>query len=285
MGDYNILDQCVNLDDFQRFSKQKLRKSLYEYLASGTDDEQTLAENRHAFKMFYLCPRVMRPVGNITTRTSLFGQVLNMPVFVSPAGVQALCDPDGECATAQACGDAGIMFGLSQHATKSIEDVATAAPSTNRWYQAYILKERSMTLNLVQRAVTAGYQGIFLTVDSVRFGYREADARNGFNALPHPHRLANYDQYNGKDGSEKSSTSDLDKTYNAKTKKAWDQNSEQLFEQDLTWDDVRWLKREGCPSLPLVVKGIMTADDALLAIEAGADGIMVGLLCVLTNYF
>jgi (S)-2-hydroxy-acid oxidase len=260
--------QLCNLDDFQRIAKLKLPKALYEYLASGTDDEQTLAENRSAFKQWYLRPRMMRPVGNLSTRTTLFGRTSSMPVFVTPAGLHALCDPiHGECATAKACADVGIMFGLSQHATKSIEQVASAVPNGNRWYQAYILKDRSVTLRLVQRAVQSGYHGIFLTVDSVRFGYREADARNGFNALPPPHRLVNYDEGPG--------TSNLDQTYNAKVQKAWDQNTEKLFEQDVSWDDVRWLKEKGCSGLPLVIKGIMTSEDADLAIKAGADGVMV----------
>jgi (S)-2-hydroxy-acid oxidase len=168
------------VDDFQTLARERLSKALYEYLSSGTDDEQTLRENRSAFSQWYLRPRVMRPVGSLSCRTSLLGQPLAMPVFVSPAGVHALCDElSGECATARACQAAGILFGLSQHATRSIEDVALAAPGVNRWYQAYILKDRTRTLQLVRRAVQAGYQGIFLTVDSVRFGFREADARNG----------------------------------------------------------------------------------------------------------
>jgi isopentenyl diphosphate isomerase/L-lactate dehydrogenase-like FMN-dependent dehydrogenase len=168
------------VDDFQTLARERLSKALYEYIASGTDDEQTLRENRSAFSQWYLRPRVMRPVGNLSCRTSLFGQLLAMPVFVSPAGVHALCDEvAGECATVRACLSAGILFGLSQHATRSLEDVARAAPGANMWYQAYILKDRAKTLQLVRRAVKAGYQGIFLTVDSVRFGFREADARNG----------------------------------------------------------------------------------------------------------
>jgi (S)-2-hydroxy-acid oxidase len=168
---------------------------------------------------------------------------------------------------------------LSQHATRSIEQVAAAAPDTNKWYQSYILKDRAMTLRLVRRAVRAGYKGIFLTVDSVRFGYREADARNGFNALPPPHRLVNYDHHHDglkeQQGHSSSSSQLLEQTYNGKKVSAWDQNSEQMFEQNLSWADVRWLKQEGCPNLPLVVKGILTAQDAVLAIDAGADGIMV----------
>lgn len=179
----NRSDELVvfKVDDFQTLARERLPVALYEYIASGTDDEQTLRENRSSFAQWYLRPRVMRPVANLSCRTSLFRQSMAMPLFVSPAGVHALCDENqGECATARACQDANILFGLSQHATRSIEDVAqAAAPGANLWYQAYILKDRAKTLQLVRRAVKAGYQGIFLTVDSVRFGFREADARNG----------------------------------------------------------------------------------------------------------
>jgi (S)-2-hydroxy-acid oxidase len=186
------------LDDFQKLSKKILPKDLYEYLASGTDDEQTLLMNRSAFQSFYLRPRVMKPVGNISTATSLFGRQVSMPVYCSPAGVHALCEPkEGECATVRAFTNAGLMFGLSQHSTRSIEQVAAAISSPadkNLWFQAYILKDRGTTMKLIHRAIKAGYKGIFITVDSVRFGYREADARNGFNGLPKPHRLVNYDE-------------------------------------------------------------------------------------------
>jgi (S)-2-hydroxy-acid oxidase len=266
-----IQDSCFNVNDFQVLARKLLKKDLYEYLASGSDDEQTLSENQAAFKRWFLRPRVMRPVGKISTATTLFGHAVSMPIFASPAGVHALCDPrHGECATARACATAGILFGLSQHSTRSIEDVAAAAPGSVKFYQAYILKDRQKTLSLIQRAVNAGYQGIFLTVDSVRFGYREADARNGFSALPAPHRLVNYDEI-----ACSSESRSLDQTYNSQTKKAWDQNSEQMFEQDVSWKDVAWVKQRMPPKMPLVIKGIMTAEDALLAMEAGADAIMV----------
>ena len=270
----DLSNEVFNLHDFQKLAKKKLSKDLYEYLASGTDDEQTLAENITAFKNFYLRPRVMRPVKGLTAATTLLGQKLDFPVFVTPAGVHALCDPGGECTTARVCEQMGILFGLSQHSTRSIEQVAQAAPDCNKWYQAYILKDRDLTKRLVERAINAGYQGIFLTVDSVRFGYREADARNGWDSLPPPHRLVNYD---GRDEEEQQQQSDsLEETYNARAHKAWDQNSEMMFEQNLSWADVRWLKDVACQrKVPLIVKGIMTAEDAHLALEAGADGIMV----------
>ncbi|KAL7544345.1 hypothetical protein ACHAWF_007735 [Thalassiosira exigua] len=269
--------KICNSNDYQIAARTFLPKPLYEYLASGTDDEQTLSENEAAFKSWYLRPRVMRPVGSISTATTLFGQRLSMPVFVSPAGVHALCDEEGECASARACGRAGTMFALSQHATRSIEQVAAATEGrTNLWYQSYILKDRDMTLRLVQRASNAGYQA-----DSVRFGYREADARNGWNALPAPHRLVNYDDEVARNttGTPKKwlapeASVDKSKIYGGE-EDAWDQNTEQLFEQNPTWDDVRWLKREACRHLPLIVKGIMTAEDAIEAVKAGADGVMV----------
>ena len=149
-----------NVQDYQVIAKTKLSKALYEYLASGTDDEQTLAENIQAFKHWYLRPRVMRPVKNLTTSIQLFGQTLSMPIFCTPAGVHSLCDVlEGECATARACEQMGVLFGLSQHATKSIEQVADAAPKAHKWYQAYILKDRDLTLRLIVRAIHAGYEG------------------------------------------------------------------------------------------------------------------------------
>jgi (S)-2-hydroxy-acid oxidase len=291
----NIRQECFNVNDFQVLAKKYLPKDLYEYLASGTDDAQTLYENRVAFQRWFLRPRVLRCVGNISTKTQLFSYTVNMPVFVSPAGVHALCHEEGECATARACAKAGILFALSQHSTKSIEEVRTTTMHEGgiQFYQAYILKNRQKTLSLIRRAIHAGYHGIILTVDSVRFGYREADARNGFNALPPPHRLVNYDDDNDDDNHDGSSTADtethiaatttsttpnttsLDQTYNSQQKKAWDQNSEQMFEQNVTWNDVTWIKSILPWKIPLIIKGVMTAEDALLAMEAGADGIMV----------
>ena len=170
----------------------------------------------------------------------------------------------------------------------------SSSTSSLNFYQAYILKDRKRTLWLLRRAIRAGYKGIFLTVDSVRFGYRECDARNGFNALPPPHRLVNYDYDDDNDTSGNNSpttatidesddsstgTTTLDRTYNSQEKQSWDQNSEQMFEQNVSWEDVAWIKEElkeqAGKEIPLVVKGIMTAEDAVLAVQAGADVIMV----------
>ena len=166
-----------------------------------------------------------------STACELFGNELALPVFASPAGVHSLVDGEGERATARACGRAGVLFGLSQHATVCIEDVAAAAPGAHRWFQNALLKDRAATLDLVRRAVAAGYRGVFLTVDSVRFGFREVDARNNFCALP-PLTLANYVATPPAGAA----------AWEAREHRAWDQNSEALFDTAASWDAVSWLR-------------------------------------------
>lgn len=252
------LSKCISLDDFQRQAKLVLGKALYEYVASGTDDEQTLSENRQAFKRIFLIPRMMRDVADVDLSLEVFGQQLSMPIFVSPAGVHKLMDPEGECATAKACKEAGTLMGVSQHATVSMEDIADAAPGAPLWFQLYILKDRALTVDIVRRAEAAGYTAICLTVDSVRFGSREADWRNNFNGLPPGVTLANYPTQDG---------------YNDRVKDAWDQNTEKLFDERATWADIGWLKT--ITSLPILVKGILSPHDAIDAVRAGADGLIV----------
>lgn len=197
-------------------------------------------------------------MSDIDLHVELFGQRLSMPIFVSPAGVHKLMHSEGECATARACLQAGTLMGLSQHSTMTLEDVAAAAPKCPRWYQLYILKDRALTADIVRRAVAAGYSAICLTVDSVRFGSREADWRNSFNGLPAGMTLANYPTQDG---------------YNDRVKDAWDQNTEKLFDERATWADIAWLK--GITSLPILIKGVLSPHDAVEAVQAGASGIIV----------
>lgn len=270
------LSDIYSLDDFQRVARTHLPKSIYEYLSSGSDDEQTLREDRVGFRRLALRPRALRPVGGLSCAVPDFcgtGLPLALPVFASPAGVHAVAHAAGECATARACGGAGTAFGLSQHATKSIEEVAAAAPGAHRWYQSYILRDREKTASLINRAVRTGSRGVYLTIDSVRFGFREADARNGFSGLPQGLTLANYME----------GASVPQGTWAGGEQDSWDQNTEAIFDDEATWDDVRWVRKVidkaademGAPHIPLVLKGVLTAEDAKATVEAGADGVMV----------
>jgi (S)-2-hydroxy-acid oxidase len=138
-------NDCLNLNDFQRAAKTILSKKLYDYLSSGTGDEQTLQENQLAFQRYFLRPRVMRPVGKISTITNLFGHTVSMPVFISPAGLHGLCDPEhGECATARAAAKAGILFGLSVRflACIAVEEPHTACTACRLVSSDYPLLNR-----------------------------------------------------------------------------------------------------------------------------------------------
>jgi isopentenyl diphosphate isomerase/L-lactate dehydrogenase-like FMN-dependent dehydrogenase len=284
----------LTVSDYQMAAKDKLPKAVYDYLTSGADEEHTVISNETAFAAHWrLRPRILRPVNNLSTSTVLFGHTLRMPLFASPAGVQGLFHTDGECYTAGICHDFGIPYGLSQHSTRSIEEIGSnmniGGGDSNLWYQIYILKDRMRTVDLIRRVIaTRAYSAIVLTVDSVRFGVRHADARNGFDALPYPHRLVNYDATFVNDADERPP----DETYNSKQNAAWDQNSEQLFDHNLTFDDIGWIKsiivaaqkkqqhninnNDGRLSLlPVIVKGVMTAEDAIACAAAGADAIIV----------
>lgn len=254
------MNNLLNVRDYQLAAQDKLPKATFEYLTSGSDDEQTLKSNVTCFAHWYLRPKILRNVRNLDAATILFGKKIRMPLFASPAGVHGLFHPEGECYTACVCREFGIPFGVSQHSTRTIEEVGNCGG--NLWYQAYILKDRSRTETLIRRSIaTKAYSAIVLTVDSVRFGVRHADARNGFNALPPPHRLVNYDVFQ-------------DHTYNAKEHAAWDQNSELMFETNLNFRDLQWIKHLAA-GLPVIVKGVMTAEDAVSCEEAGADAIVV----------
>ena len=287
------LQRLLSLDDLQDAARKYLDKALYEYFASGTEDEQTLSLNRLAFKQILLKPRVMRNVSTLDTSCFVLGSQrrARLPIFVSPAGVHSLCDGGvpggGELSTARIAGETKVVMASSQHATQPLEAVAEACPADTpgKWFQVYFLKDRSITQDLVCRAIAAGYTAIVVTVDSVIFGSREADARNNFIGLPPGMTLANYAPYRGDRSavpftSPAGSTSGKPEAFEAhfddRTESRWDQNTEKMFAQDATWEDVTWLKSllKG-KGVPLLVKGILRGDDAVCAIEAGADGIIV----------
>lgn len=184
-----------------------------------------------------------------------------MPIGVAPTAMQKMAHPDGECANARAVGRAGSIFILSTLSTSSIEEVAAAAPETIKWFQLYIYKDRELTKKLVARAEAAGFKALVLTVDASAWGMRYADARNKFILPPHL-KLANFS------GNLSSGVSDTTNSGSALAKYV-----ETLFDLNITWDDVKWLKR--ITKLPVMVKGVLTAEDAKIASDIGVGGIIV----------
>ncbi|KAE8600882.1 hypothetical protein XENTR_v10013437 [Xenopus tropicalis] len=185
-----------------------------------------------------------------------------MPICVGSTAMQRMAHPDGETATARACRAVGTGMMLSSWATSSIEEVAEAAPDSLRWMQLYIYKDRNLTKSLVQRAERSGYKAIFLTVDTPYLGRRLADVRNKFQLPPHL-RMKNFD------------TEELAFS----SKQGYGEDSglavyvAQAIDPSINWNDIEWLR--GITSLPIIVKGIVRADDAKEAVKRGVSAILV----------
>ncbi|NWS58533.1 HAOX1 oxidase, partial [Chunga burmeisteri] len=252
----------VCIADFEEYAKKFLPKSVYDYYRSGADDQETLADNVAAFSRWKLYPRVLRDVSVMDLSTSVLGQKISMPVCVGATAMQRMAHADGETATAKACQAVGTGMMLSSWATSSIEEVAEAAPTGLHWLQLYMYKDREITKSLVKRAERAGYKGIFVTVDTPFLGRRIDDVRNKFQLPPHL-RLKNFSSSDlafssGKDFGENSALA----VYVA-----------EAIDASINWEDIKWLR--GLTSLPIVVKGILRADDAKEAVKIGVNGILV----------
>jgi 4-hydroxymandelate oxidase len=193
-------------------------------------------------------------VSQVTTVTTVLGTESSMPLFVAPTAFQRTVHPDGELAMARGAAAAGAAMCLSTFGTATIEEVADAAPGAPRWFQLYWSSDRGFVRDVVQRAEAAGFGAIVLTVDLPRLGRRERDLRTRFEVpkeLPVPAFVALAE------ASRAVSPEDI----------SW------AVDDTLTWHDLEWLR--SVSSLPLLVKGILAAEDAVLAAEAGAEGVVV----------
>ena len=249
----------INLFGYEQLAKEHLSQMAFDYYSSGAWDEVTLRDNLAAFTRVKLRPKMLVDVSKINLTTQVLGESLQLPLLIAPMAFQCLADPEGEIATALAAEIAGVGMVLSTLATKSLEEVATVAKGL-QWFQLYIHKDQGLTQALVQRAYTAGYKAICLTVDAPMLGKRERDQRNEFTLPPglHPANLTNI---SGLDIPQATGESGL-LTYFS-----------QQINPAVTWKDLEWL--QSLSPLPLVVKGILRADDAVRAVEYGAQAIVV----------
>ncbi|CAN8325109.1 unnamed protein product [Cochlearia groenlandica] len=233
---------------------------VYDYFASGAEDQWTLQENRNAFSKIMFRPRVLIDVSEIDVSATVLGFNISMPIMISPTAMQKMAHPHGMCelATARATSDAGTIMVLSTCATFSVEEVASTGPGI-RFFQLYFYKDRNVVRQLVKRAEEAGFKAIALTVDTPRFGRREADIKNKF-ALPLGLTLKNFE---GLDLGEYNKSNDSGLALYAASQ----------VDQSLSWKDIKWL--QSITSLPILVKGVLTAEDARIAVEYGVAGIIV----------
>lgn len=245
----------MDLGELERHARERLDPAAYDYYAGGADDEVTLEANVAAWRRLRLRYRVLRDVGAVSTATTVLGTPVAAPVLVAPTAYQRLADDAGEAATARGAQAAGTVMIASTLATVSLEDVAAAAPGAPRWFQLYVRRDRSWTAELVARAVAAGYRALVLTVDLPVLGFRRRDERNNF-SLPVGMEMANVGSAVPKvEGSGLQAYTDAE------------------LEPSLTFDDLEWLR--SLSDLPLVVKGVVRADDARACVDAGAAAIAV----------
>uniref|UniRef100_A0A1B6ES54 (S)-2-hydroxy-acid oxidase n=1 Tax=Cuerna arida TaxID=1464854 RepID=A0A1B6ES54_9HEMI len=250
-----------NVSDYEEYALSVLPKSTADYYKSGAENEYSLNLNRQAFQRLRLRPRMLVDVSQLSCNTKVFGEEVAIPIGIAPTAMQKMAHPCGECANAKAAGAMGTIFTLSTISTSSIEEVAEAAPDTIKWFQLYIYKDREVTKTLVQRAERNGFKALVLTVDAPIFGIRYSDERNRFSLPPHL-RLANFTDDKATKVTE---TRDDQSSLNAYVYS--------LLDQKLTWKDIKWLK--SITRLPIVLKGILTAEDATIAADLGVEAIQV----------
>ncbi|HEX9035811.1 MAG TPA: alpha-hydroxy acid oxidase [Ktedonobacterales bacterium] len=250
----------INLFEYETLACERMDPVAWDYYQSGAEDEVTLRENRAAFGRIRLRPRMLAGVGVADTHTTLFGEELALPVLIAPAAYQKLAHTEGEADMARGASAAGTIMTLSTMATVALEEVAAAAGGP-LWFQLYVYKERALTEALVRRAEAAGYRALVLTVDAPYLGRRERDIRSGF-GLPPGMIVANFAGHASADQpGVDPGASGLAVYASAK------------MDPTLTWEAVDWLR--AVTRLPVLVKGILTAEDAHEALAHGASGVIV----------
>lgn len=252
--DYTV----VTLADIQRLGEAKLDDAARSYIASGADQEQTLRENTAAFTRLRFRPKALVDVSKINTATTVLGRRISFPVGFSPSAAHMIADRVGELGTAKAARDAGTLMIVSAMSTTSLEDIRASAPDCLLWQQTYIFTNRSLTKSLVRRAEQQGFAAIVVTVDSPVAGQAVSLSNNKF-VLPEGLRFANLEaSWPGRSFTFDPSSKDF---------------IGNLLSPSATWEDFRWLR--SISTLPIVVKGILTAEAALTAYQNGASAILV----------
>jgi L-lactate dehydrogenase (cytochrome) len=272
------LRRAASVADLRRLAKRRLPGGVFDYIDGGAEDERTLAANVAAFGRTTFRPRVLRGVETVDISSSVLGKRVDYPLVLAPTGFTRIADPQGELAVARAAARAGLPYTLSTLSTRSIEEVR-AVSSGRLWFQVYAWRDRALVKEMVDRAAAASYEALVLTVDTAVLGRRERDVRRGFSLPPavgprtfvdgalhpswtyaflrsEPIRFANVVGRDVGDGASPVSLSEYINTQ---------------FDPSLSWADVEWLR--SLWSGRIVVKGIQTVADAVLAAESGVDAI------------
>jgi 4-hydroxymandelate oxidase len=257
VGASGPFDRVTRLDELEALARSRMELPAFDYYAGGAGNEWTLAENRRAFDRWVLRPRYLVDVTSIDLRTTVLGQPMPFPILLAPTAFHRLAHPAGEVATARGAAAVGATMCISTSATMPLEEIA--ATGVPRWFQLYIHTDRGIAEEVVRMAVAAGCTAIMLTIDAPHLGSRERDLKNDMEGwFPRDIQMESLVRAMAgvHPGAELFDPDTL------------------FFSQSLTWDDLAWI-RGLAPVLPLLLKGIMTAEDARLALEHGVDAIVV----------
>ncbi|MEX2323531.1 MAG: alpha-hydroxy acid oxidase [Acidimicrobiia bacterium] len=245
----------MDVDALEARAREVLDPMAYDYYASGADDEITVHDNRAAWQRVRLLPRVLRDVSQLSTETTVLGTPMAAPILIAPMAAQRLAHADGEVGMARAAAATGTVMVVSTMATATVEDVAAAAPDGTRWFQLYVQRDRDFTADLLKRVSASWYGAVVLTVDLPVLGRRRRDEINQFE-FPEGITMANLEI-----GLESAGGSALAEHANA------------AFAAGLVPDDIGWVAE--VTGLPVLVKGVLRADDAERCVAAGAAGVVV----------
>jgi L-lactate dehydrogenase (cytochrome) len=280
MGTLRLAPATVS--DYRRLAEARLPRQLFDYIDGGAVDERTLAANRDDFARIHLRQRVLRDVSGISTEAELFGQRVAMPVAFAPVGLAGLMRRRGEVQAVRAAEAAGVPFCLSTVGLCSLEEVR-AASTRPFWFQLYMMRDRGHVRELLQRALKVDVTTLIFTVDLAVVGSRYRDTRNGMggglsagarfrsalNFAAHPRWLVDV-ALGGRPLVFGNLASYVANARNVQEFRSW---IDSQFDPSVTWKDIEWLRREWPGTL--VIKGILEPEDAIAAMNAGAQGIVV----------
>ena len=247
------MEPPANLAEYERLAAETLPPGPYGFFAGGAGDEITLADNLAAWRRWQVRPRVLVDVASRDPGTVLLGRARPHPVLVAPTAFHRLAHPDGELASGRAARDTGTVMCLSTFSTVGAAELAEAVPGGTRWFQLYVFRDRGVTRAMVEAAAAAGYEALVVTVDLPVLGRRDRDVRSGF-VIEEPTAVPGL-------------------TAGGVTRPLPLTEMALLIDPTLTWADLAWLV-EMSP-LPVLVKGVLTAEDAALAVAHGAAGVIV----------